>query len=395
MIYFISSYPERGLIHGKKTVGVASYTKNLILNIKKSILKIKIFAETFEFTKKEKTFEDIFENRGKYIEDNVEVERIWKRNNLKSIIKTFFKIPKNSTLLIPIEFYMFGGIIEMISALLCMFFLKTTKKVRVISIVHQVVENFDNIEKSKLTSFIKNNLVKIYYFLISISSNKIVVFEEYFQKSFNKKKVIVIPHAIEETNFDIQKKDVKFASNLLYFGFISPYKGVDDLLNKYTDDCGKLAICGGANPNHIKNKEYHQFIKKIFDRFEKEMIFPTGFVKENEIPYKFINTNIVVLPYRNFFSSSGPLSLAFTYEKPFILSYPLSKYFDSKDFKEALKETNLTKEIFLFDFLDKESKLNEKIEEINKNKKNIIEFIKIIKEKRSWQNIAKEYLKLI
>ena len=283
----------------------------------------------------------------------------------------------------------------MISALLCMFFLKTAKKVRVISIVHQVVENFDNIEKSKLTSFIKNNLVKIYYFLISISSNKIVVFEEYFQKSFNRKKVIVIPHAIEETNFDIQKKDVKFASNLLYFGFISPYKGVDDLLNKYTDDCGKLAICGGANPNHIKNKEYHQFIKKIFNRFEKEMIFPTGFVKENEIPYKFINTNIVVLPYRNFFSSSGPLSLAFTYEKPFILSYPLSKYFDSKDFKEALKETNLTKEIFLFDFLDKESKLNEKIEEINKNKKNIIEFIKIIKEKRSWQNIAKEYLKLI
>lgn len=383
MIHFISSYPERGFVHGKKTVGVASSTKNIILNLlkKNPLLKIKVFAEIFDYPEK-------------YVENNVEIERIWKRNNLFSVIKTFWQIKPGSTLVVPIEFYMFGGILEMIVALKMMLLLKI-RGVRIISIVHQVIENFDNLNESKISNFSKKIFVKIYYFLIKLTTNQIVVFEEYFKKIIGGSNVSFIPHAVEDRPQvnNIVSSDVK--STLLYFGFISPYKGIEDLIEKYDEKCGKLIIAGGPNLNHLKNKKYVDFVAKIFAESKNKGIKTTGFLQESEIPDYFENTEIVILPYRNFFSSSGPLSLALTYDKPFILSKPMAKYFDSHDFLDALKATGLTKDVFIFDFLDKTNSLESKITEISNNKEKILEFIKIVKEKRDWENITNQYYEIL
>lgn len=48
-------------------------------------------------------------------------------------------------------------------------------------------------------------------------------------------------------------------------------------------------------------------------------------------------------------SSSGPLSLAFSFETPFAISYPLSCIFDTFDLKLALKDFGLKKSDLVFD----------------------------------------------
>ncbi len=93
-----------------------------------------------------------------------------------------------------------------------------------------------------------------------------------------------------------------------------------------------------------------------------------------------------------FFSSSGPLSLVFSFEKPFLLSCPLEGYFESPDFAEALKETGLKKEDFIFDF-EKES-FKKRLEWAKKNLHKLSQFSRIMKEKRSWQNVARLYEKI-
>jgi glycosyltransferase involved in cell wall biosynthesis len=92
-----------------------------------------------------------------------------------------------------------------------------------------------------------------------------------------------------------------------------------------------------------------------------------------------------------FFSSSGPLSFCFSFEKPFLLSRPLEKYFDSWDFTSALQKTGLTKEDFIFNFTPQS--LAQKIDLVMKNKEKLSRFSAIMKEKRSWDKIAKMYLK--
>lgn len=350
-ILVVSSYPEKGLIHGDKTVGIASYTKNLLMHL-----------PNFDF----EVMAEILGTREIYREKGVLVNRIWKRHSIGSLIALadYVANSKIKTLIVPLEFYMFGGILENIVFFSVLFYWKMCGK-KIILVLHQVV-----------------TALKILYVPLIFLSEKIVVLEERFRRILNNKKIVFIPHAVEKATRRVSSQEKKFSA--LYFGFLSPYKGISELVSLWKKNYGELVIVGGGNPNHMRNKTYADFVKQIKT---------TGFVPEHKIADYFSKTDLVILPYKLFFSSSGPLSLAFSYEKPFILSNPLTGYFDSPDFNETLKETGLKKEDFLFDFNKKN--FEKRLEWAKKNLAKLSRFSRIMKEKRSWDKINKVYEKLL
>ncbi len=358
-IIVISSYPERLKTHGDKTVGVASYTKNLLKNLRRLNKKIYFEVLAEKLNKKEK-----------YYENGIFINRLWKRNSIQSILRLMIFVlnKKEKIILIPIEYYMFGGFIQNVFFLFLILIWKLLGKKQIIIIIHQVLKEF----------------AFFYLPLINIS-DKVIVFEQKFKNILKNKKVYFIPHAVENRIFKykLNKKNKKNLS-CLFFGYISPYKGIKEILNLWENKFGNLVIAGGLNPNHKKNKKYLEYAKDI-----KSL----GFINEKKISKYFLENDLIIFPYKKFFSSSGPLSLSFSFEKPFILSRSLIGYFESPDFQEALKQTGLKKEDFIFDFNKKS--LEFRLNWAKKNLDKLSLFAKIMKEKRSWKKIGKKYLELL
>lgn len=396
-LLIITSYPVRGQVHGVKTVGVASYTKNILLAIKQN-LKFIILAEKFNNKK------EIYQEQG------IEVRRIWQRNNLLSLLSLMIEVlsVKTKKIVISYEKNMVGGNLANIFFLLLLPISKLFQR-QIYIILHQAVEKFENLETNKLKIVLLQFFKDLLYYYLVIFSNKIILFEDKLAQNLPQNhKTIIIPHAVE--NFKaVSKEQARKKLNLLpkdfyilYFGFLSPYKGVEWLINqfkvrssKFKVDKRKLIVAGGINPNHRDKKEYQDYVKKIKQaaKASNGRILTTGFVKEEAIPLYFSAADAVVLPYKAFFSSSGPLSLAFSFEKPVLLSKPLEGYFESKDFKFALLKSGLKKKNLLFTFDGKD--FSKKIEFLKDNDKRFVLFSRTIKEKRSWKNIIKEYQKKI
>jgi len=181
---------------------------------------------------------------------------------------------------------------------------------------------------------------------------------------------------------------------VLYFGFLSPYKGANLLVEQWTKNKGeRLILAGGGNPNHMKDKGYARFVNNTLEKAKTIGILAPGFIPEKEIPLYFSATDLFILPYQVFMSSSGPLSMAFGFEKPVLLSHQLAGYFETDDMKETLKEAGLKPSDVIFDF--DLNNLNQKLKWARKNMSKLRKFSLLMSEKRNWKNIGKMYLKVL
>jgi len=343
----VSSYPEKGTIHSSRIVGVASYTKNLLIAIKKQQpeLSIAVFAEYFDHPQI-------------YSEDNIEVHRSWRRGSLSSLMSLYPLLQKDKVILFSFEAYMVGNPIHTFVMLLSLLLLSWQGK-KIVTILHQVVQDATRLEPNPLKALIINVGKSIVYSLILMFSSKIIVFEEYMKKILGSEnsKIITIPHYIENMkplNKQESRKRLGLldgATYVLYFGFIAPYKGVDRLINAWDRDTKqKLIVAGGINPNHKNDVDLTNFVKRVNEGAQKKGVLTTGFVDERNIIDYFSAADILILPYTTFMSSSGPLALAASYELPIIISSELSPYFLSVDIHDAFTGEDLTVDQITYDF---------------------------------------------
>lgn len=399
----ISSYPPKGQTHGKHVVGIASYTKNTLLSLKKinKNLKITVLAETL---KGEKTSCE---------ENGITIKRIWKRNSFKTFTKLLHEVIKkrNKKIIIELELAMFGEKLYLLPFPVFLFTLKLFGKKTYI-VLHQVVSDINNmhghmnIEEKSIQSYLINFLIHWFYKISFSLCNKIIVFEDVLKEDLVKftdlKKVEVIPHGIEDLRIldkVASRKKLKIQTNkfvVFYFGFVSWYKGPELLIEevkKRQSSNVQLVIGGGPNPNHLKKKFYRNYVEKIKNECRKNGFIFTDFIEEKDIPLYFSASDLVVFPYRTMFSSSGPLSLAFSFKKPILLSNNLKDYFKSQDFKNALEKSKIKKEDFLFEFNNGSTKndFSKKIEVIRKNIKKFSYFSTTIREERNWDKIGAKY----
>ena len=416
-ILAVTSFPPRGKTHADQVVGIASYAKSTFRALGKAI-----------DTKKRLSFEILAEKlpgETDYKKGNIHVKRVWERNSFGAFMnlgREIFKNYKNTkTVVIEFELSMFGGIIYLLFFPLFLGFLKLLDK-KIIFVCHQVIPDMRelaphiNLANESFKTDIMSFMLKIFYRYVLLLSSKVIVFEEGFRNRLSKfgnpQKIVVIPHGVEK--FKNVPDKIKARKKLgipasafviLSFGFIAWYKGTDWLVHTIEELKEKqglkardlqLILAGGPNPNHEDKEYYQKYFKGITKECRREGFTLTGFVPENLIPTYFKAADLIVLPYRTFMSSSGPLSITFSFDKPFLLSPKLGALLDSKDLKALLSRLKIKENELVFqnsngDFAKKVNKLRRS----SGLRTKLARFSREARKMRSWDIIGRKYYEAI
>lgn len=415
-ILVISPYPEKGARYGSKVCAVAGFTKNTIDSLsehyKESGTKTQFVILTIKVDDKAQLYE----------ENGMLVWRIFEKNSPLSylnLIKTVLKFNNINDILIGFEFASYGNSLTTAFFPLVQMILRLLRK-RTTVVLHQVVDDFSLLaghlgwKKSSVKIAIYNIILRVFLSLLAFSANNIVVLEGMIKNRLVKmigfeEKINVIPHGIDKQMVITSKKSAREQLNiknnefiLLYFGYLTWYKGVDFLIKALSlqkEIRGKkirLIVAGGDSVTLKEKPHYRKFVDLVYSLAKRAShINITGFIPEAKIAKYFSAADLVVLPYRTMMSSSGPLSLAASFNKPFLLSSPLKGYFESVDFYESLKEAKLVRNDLLF-ALDK-NKLVAKIESVMNLKKltSLSRFASLLAQKRDFRALAPKYAQVI
>lgn len=390
----ISSYPEKNTRYSQKVCAVGGFTKNIIDNLPGR----KIIFTTKLGYKKDQIYQ----------EKNSLVYRIFKRNHLFSFVKLFLTIKKFTLVkkvLIQFEFSSFGDIFTTIFFPILLICLKLLGK-KIYFVFHQVIFDLNSLteylgwEKNDWRLPYFNFFLKLFYQInINLSENTIVLEEEFKRRLLKiidqPQKIVVIPHGVDTNlkiiNQKVARKKLKIEDKptVLFFGYLTWYKGAD-LMIEIAKANKKLnfIIAGGPSFTQKRKLHYQKYLERFSDLPKNLKV--TGFVKERQIPLYFSATDQVILPYRSMISSSGPLSLAFSFEKPIILSRKLNSYLKSKDIRMNLKKSGLIETELFRDF-----EINKKIILNSKLNLRLSEFSKSMKISRSYGKISKEYFNIL
>jgi D-inositol-3-phosphate glycosyltransferase len=108
-------------------------------------------------------------------------------------------------------------------------------------------------------------------------------------------------------------------SYLLFFGFIRAYKGLDLLIEAFSDDHFrhmkiKLLIAGEF---YDDVRSYKEMVRKF--KLEDEVIFFDRFINDNEVSLFFSIADLVVQPYKHA-TQSGVTQIAYHFEKPMLVT---------------------------------------------------------------------------
>jgi glycosyltransferase involved in cell wall biosynthesis len=108
-------------------------------------------------------------------------------------------------------------------------------------------------------------------------------------------------------------------SYLLFFGFIRAYKGLDLLIEAFSDKRLrnrklKLIIAGEF---YEDDRVYRDLSKK--NNLENDIIFFDHFIKDEEVPLFFCAADLVVQPYKTA-TQSGVTQIAFYFDRPMLVT---------------------------------------------------------------------------
>jgi len=395
-IVVISTYPPRGSKHAN-IGGVASYTKNLVANFPKeagneiTVLCHKVDGK-FEI----------------YEEDGLRIVRCFDKN-IKCFFQLFGQIKKIKPDVIHIqqELALYGGILN---AYLLQWFLFCLRQYRTVITLHGVVSL-----KKIDTKFIKENnanmpvwITKIAFYAIyrplCLCASVVIVHEECFKKilveeyGVKEGKIQVIHHGIEDLKpmskeVACKKLGVNANKNIvLFMGYLTGYKGVELLIEGFSlyakiDPNAFLIVGAGKHPK-LRNDlvyldEYLRLQTKAKELIPENQYKWVGFIDESDIVNYYSAADVSVYPYTIQMSSSGPMSIAIGYEKPFIGNDVFSGSIENRD---LLFEGN------------KESLMGA-LNRFFNNETSFLDYIKKLKQGRTWYVIGNKtyyvYKKLV
>lgn len=333
----ISTYPDQKTTHTGG--GLATYTKNSLLAIKKAdpLRKVVVLA-------------NIIDEPEVYLEKGILVIRCWERSILKfyfPLTQALLKFNQIKNILVGFEFAAYGDLFTTGLLPLYLSALKLAGK-RLVTVVHQVVADLTDlathtgIDKKKNLN-LYNRLLIAYFQWLGFASHKIVTLEQNLADRFNQivagHKAVSIPHGLYLKK-SIDKKTAQRRLNLspehlyvLCFGYLSHYKGSDIIVKAFKKPLmvGKkkvrLILAGGENQTQGQKHHYQRFYKNLYKAIDNNPnIIHTGFVPDTRIKTYYSASDLAVFPYRTFMSASGPLSLAISYRKPFMVAKALENY---------------------------------------------------------------------
>lgn len=133
-------------------------------------------------------------------------------------------------------------------------------------------------------------------------------------------KVTVIPHGTYADLRKLPEAERSPRMNVLFFGAMKPYKGLDVLLNAISllseEDRQKMNFIIAGDPTHA-DRDYVALARKL--QIEKSIAWISRSVEYEELPALFQRADVCIFPYREIYGS-GALMMAYTFDKPVIVS---------------------------------------------------------------------------
>ena len=255
---------------------------------------------------------------------------------------------------------------------------------KLISICHNIKPHDKNFfEKSLIKFYLKP--FKKFMLMSSFVENEI----KYYKNDFNSLVRFLPIDAKYQTH--LQKNSIKldlgYHSNdkiILFFGLIRPYKGLKNLLNAVKNilsdsDELKLIIAGEA---YEKLDDYKSIINQY--NINNKVTWINKFIDDNTIEKLMIASDLLVLPYDSA-SQSGVLAQAWQYNLPSIVTNVggLPEYVDHSKSGYIVEANNI-------------DELKQKILHffISNNYDDMSKYIKLNKEKFSWNNYINGIIEL-
>jgi glycosyltransferase involved in cell wall biosynthesis len=170
------------------------------------------------------------------------------------------------------------------------------------------------------------------YKLISKLTEGIIVHARIFAKwlrMFGINNCVVIPHGVDigflhaDNSTIVNIKRDKYEKTILFFGVLSPRKGLETLLQAFHIVVNTLPevklIIAGDEPIYYSG--YKEKLIKITNKLGiNNKVNFLGKIPDEVVGHLFHQADLVVLPYSYSISASGPLSLALGYGKIVIVS---------------------------------------------------------------------------
>jgi glycosyltransferase involved in cell wall biosynthesis len=322
----------------------------------------------------------------KKIDDKTTIYRIWKGDNILSLLLILQKISTLKPDIVHFNLHMAvfgrGRITNFIG--LCLPFLCRIMGFRTIVTLHNIVEMIDT-EKAGFSNTTLNRAgaliaTKILTFATAITLT-VQSYLRILKRRYGCKNVYWIPHGTWNVNpVSNQHHNPK---NILYFGYSGPYKDLDMLFNtfemlwKKRSDV-KLLVAGTSHPN------YPGFLKK-YETEKHDAADFVGYVPDNKLSSLFEKTNLVVLPYYTCTGTSGVAHLVSSYGLPIITT-------DLLEFRELAKEgcSILLSPHDPYEFSKKIEYILDNHDMTEKLKERNTIFVK----GRTWEKIAKQFYEL-
>jgi len=290
-----------------------------------------------------KNLEIIFyTTKNEEIDDIQQVKRVWSSNLYPFQIFRETLRDRPDLVHIQHEFNMFGPFYTTLFVPLLLLLLKFAHTKTVVTlhavvplrlINKQFIKDLGALKVGIPSIFVKMAFVLIYRLIIILAS-AVIVHDYCFRRDLissyraDEKKVFVIPLGVDSKCADIDKSVIdKWSKRLmgkkviLYFGYITPRKGLEYLLDAYAQIVKHyqnyiLVIAGGMLPYH---KTYaHKIVEQINRLGLSKNVIITGFVTDEEIHALYEIADFIVLPYTYSVASSLALSFAIQHKKPVI-----------------------------------------------------------------------------
>ncbi|HEU5122072.1 MAG TPA: glycosyltransferase, partial [Candidatus Saccharimonadales bacterium] len=231
-------------------------------------------------------------------------------------------------------------------------------------------------------------------------SRRVVVHEKLFKEIATKsygvipENIAVIPHGVEALSpINTQEarqrlgiaKDAKVA---LFMGYATGYKGMDLLIEGFAayakhEPKAYLIIGSGKHPklkhDDVYLAEYTRLQKKAAELIPARQYRWEGFIAEDDINTYYSACDVSLYPYTTAMSSSGPMSFAIGYEKPFLVS-------------SAFKDIFADHPHLLFD--RRPESMAEKLAYFFDNQPDYTAASAVLKRDRTWQTVGEQTARL-
>lgn len=350
----VSLYPKKGEVYSAGASGVASYTKNVVRDLKQPVVVLA----------------DIWGKSIIYEEDQSLVLRVWQRNRKRmwlQLLLVLKQLTQVSGLLIHFDFSMYGGMLN--SGLIIPFLgISRLMGFKPVVVSHHVIKDVRRLSgqvglgeglKKVIKTFVYNLTFRLFYWLLGLVAERIVVLEEPLKERLAEvipeRKLAVIPHAVDEHIKVPAKKAARHRLGygqdeqvVLFFGYVNWFKGADlfaqafDKTTTLGQKPARFVMAGGESPTLKEKAFYQKYYEEVVGTVRgSKRIELTGYVPQEKIGDYFAACDVVVFPYREFMCASGVMAQAFAYKKPIIVSKTLARVFSTGEMQQILRSVNL------------------------------------------------------